>query len=115
MQALFSPLTDLGPNALDPSPAKPFTIQGKTAQLRAEIRKLCPRRPGIYGMVDRHGELVYIGKAKSLRIRLLSYFRKKGRDRRAKRIIAQARTILWEACPSEFAALHRELELIRRW
>src|SRR5688572_16393131 len=115
MQALFSPLKDLGPNALNPHPAKLFTLQGKPAQLRAQVRKLCPSQPGVYGMVDAHGELIYIGKAKRLRVRLLGYFRKKGVERRAKRIIAQARTLLWEASPSEFAALHRELELIRRW
>ena len=113
--ALGSPIQDLGPNALNPYPAKLFTVQGKAGQLRAEVRKRCPNQPGVYGMVDAHGELIYIGKAKSLRIRLLSYFRKKGRNRRAKRIVAQARMLLWEASPSEFAALHRELELIRRW
>jgi excinuclease ABC subunit C len=66
-------------------------------------------------MVDAHGELIYVGKAKSLRLRLLSYFRPKSRDPKAGRILEQTRRILWEIGPSEFAALLRELELIRRW
>lgn len=66
-------------------------------------------------MVDSHGELIYVGKAKNLRVRLLSYFRRRGRGKKATRIMAQTTTLLWECCPSEFAALLRELELIRRW
>jgi excinuclease ABC subunit C len=66
-------------------------------------------------MVDRRGELIYVGKAKRLRARLLSYFRPKSRDKKAARIIAHTRTIVWEESPSELAALLRELEVIQRW
>jgi excinuclease ABC subunit C len=66
-------------------------------------------------MVDNHGELIYVGKAKALRARLLSYFRPHSRDPKAGRILQRTRVIVWEVCRSEFAALHRELELIRRW
>lgn len=87
----------------------------RSSQLRNEVRRLCPRKPGVYGMLDRHGELVYIGKAKSLRVRLLGYFRVKSRDPKAAKIISQTRTLVWEVHGSEFAALLREWELIRRW
>jgi excinuclease ABC subunit C len=66
-------------------------------------------------MLDHRGELIYVGKAKCLRARLMSYFRKKSRDPKAGRIIDRTRTILWESAPHEFAALIRELELIRRF
>jgi excinuclease ABC subunit C len=66
-------------------------------------------------MVDAHGELIYVGKAKSLRPRMLSYFRPRSREPKAGRILARTVSLLWEYCPSEFAALHRELELIHRW
>jgi excinuclease ABC subunit C len=66
-------------------------------------------------MVDAHGELIYVGKAKRLRARLLSYFRPRSRDAKAGRIVTHARSIVWEASPCEFGALHRELDLIRRW
>jgi excinuclease ABC subunit C len=112
------PFVDFGPFALLAEPHHPtlHRLQGKRpAHLRAGIREQCPRQPGVYGMVDLHGELVYVGKAKNLRARLLSYFRPRSRDSKAGSIVAQARWIVWEPGPDEFAALHRELELIRRW
>jgi excinuclease ABC subunit C len=66
-------------------------------------------------MLDARGELIYVGKAKCLRARLLSYFRPNSRDAKAGRILQRTRTIVWETAPSEFAALLRELLLIRRW
>jgi excinuclease ABC subunit C len=66
-------------------------------------------------MVNARRELIYVGKAKCLRARLLSYFRSKSRDAKAGRILGHTRSLVWEYAPSEFAALLRELELIRRW
>jgi excinuclease ABC subunit C len=97
--------------------AEPLHIlQGRRpSQLRAQVRRDSPRRPGVYGMIDARGELIYVGKAKCLRTRLLSYFRPKSRDPKAGRIIVDARRLVWEPAASEFGALLRELELIRRW
>lgn len=97
------------------NPAFEFVSAGGRAELRRRVRQLCPALPGVYGMLNRRGALVYVGKAKVLRKRLLSYFRKGDRDEKAGRIIARTQTIVWEPGPSEFAALVRELELIRRW
>ena len=97
--------------------ATPITfVEGKNSrELRQQTRLLAPRSPGVYGMLDRMGQLIYVGKAKNLRTRLLSYFRKAGRAPKAGKIIALSRRIVWEKQPSEFASLQRELELIRRW
>jgi excinuclease ABC subunit C len=65
-------------------------------------------------MVDFAGELIYIGKSKSLRNRLASYFAESAPGK-AQSIIALTQRVLWETAPDEFAALLRELELIRRW
>jgi excinuclease ABC subunit C len=46
---------------------------------------------------------------------LLSYFRPRSRDPKAGRIVADTRLLAWEPALNEFAALLRELELIRRW
>jgi excinuclease ABC subunit C len=107
-----------GPHRLADNPeCPPFTaIQGRRpARLRALVRADCPRMPGVYGMVDGQGELIYVGKAKCLRSRLLSYFRPNSREPKAGRILENTRLLAWEVGPSEFAALLRELELIRRW
>ncbi len=107
-----------GPSRFDPTAVAPplhFVLARSAAALRQRLRGKCPRRPGVYGMVDGRGGLIYVGKAKCLRTRLLSYFRVRTRDAKAGRIIDHTRAIVWEHAPSEFAALLRELELIRRW
>ncbi|HYT94719.1 MAG TPA: UvrB/UvrC motif-containing protein [Gemmataceae bacterium] len=109
-------LSPYGPARLDPSPPSPHLVDGeRPSRLRIRVHEECPKRPGVYGMLDRHGDLVYVGKAKSLRTRLLSYFRPQSRDAKAGRIMQHIRAIAWEVSPTEFAALHRELELIQRW
>src|SRR5262249_12619988 len=107
--------TDFGPCRLALTPPKLHPVQGaRPAALRSRVREACPKKPGVYGMVAAHGELVYVGKAKNLRARLLSYFRPRSRDPKAGRILEHTGSIVWEVSPCEFAALHRELELIRR-
>jgi excinuclease ABC subunit C len=64
-------------------------------------------------MIDSRGSLIYVGKAKNLRVRLLSYFRPNSRDPKAGKIIQRTRVLLWEVTGDEFAALLRELELIQ--
>src|SRR5262245_13067796 len=82
-------------------------------RLRKQVRAHAPRTSGVYGMLDERGRLVYIGKAKHLRARLLSYFRTNSRDDKATRIIQHTRVLVWEQTGDEFAALLRELELIQ--
>lgn len=97
--------------------ARPLTsVQGRRpGRLRQAVRRLCPRTSGVYGMIDRAGELIYVGKAKALRTRLLGYFRPNSRDEKAGKIIRETCRLVWEPVADEFAALLRELELIRRW
>jgi excinuclease ABC subunit C len=91
------------------------TRSRRASRLREAVRLHCPRLPGVYGMIDAAGELIYVGKARSLRTRLLGYFRPKSRDEKAGKIIHDTRELVWELASSEFSALLRELELIRRW
>ena len=115
MSRLLPPenFTGFGPSRYLVAAVPCFQVLGP--RLRSQVRRDCPRKPGVYGMLDSHGDLIYVGKAKRLRTRLLSYFRPKSRDPKAGRILASARGIVWEVLPSEFVALLRELELIRRW
>src|SRR6266851_3368549 len=111
----FRGLWSFGPNHLDLAEDTPILVRicaTRRLGLRTQVRQQCPRRPGVYGMVSRKGEVIYVGKAKCLRARLLSYFRTKSRDPKAGRILAHTKYLVWEYAPSEFAALLRELELI---
>lgn len=80
--------------------------------LRESVRAGARNRPGIYRMLSETGVVLYVGKSKRVRTRLLSYFRAK-REEKAWRIVREARAIDWEYTPSEFASLLRELELIK--
>ena len=107
----------LGPSRFRPTIDQPVVRRlpkRSEAKLREAVREHAPRRPGIYVMLDAKERIIYVGKAKALRTRLLSYFRK-GHDPKCGRILSQTRTLLWEEARDEFAALLRELELIRRF
>ena len=107
-----------GPSRFRP-PADPWdgrAVRGRgEARLLTKVKLHAPRAPGVYGMLDPRGRVVYVGKAKCLRARLLSYFRKNSRDPKAGKILRHTRVLVWEHAADEFAALLRELELIRRF
>ncbi len=89
---------------------------GRTpSKIKIGVKERAPRRPGVYAMTDRHGRIIYVGKAKNLRVRLLSYFRTESRDRKAGRILKHTKQLAWEHATHEFPALLRELELIQRF
>lgn len=70
--------------------------------------------PGVYRMTSPDGEVIYVGKSKALRTRLLSYFRAQFPRDKGARILREAATLEWEPLPSEFSALLRELRLIKQ-
>ncbi|QDT60340.1 UvrABC system protein C [Stieleria bergensis] len=110
-----------GVDPFNPGHRRPLHMVGGLSrdELKQQVIQACPRVPGVYGMLDRSGHLIYVGKSKSLRSRLLSYFSAASEDEKGGRIIESARAIQWETQPSEFAALLREHQLIRlfapRW
>ncbi len=84
-------------------------------QLRRRIRALAENRPAVYRMFDATGRVLYVGKAKRLRTRLLTYFRAAYPDDKAARILYAASDIRWDYVPSEFAAYLSELRQIRKF
>jgi excinuclease ABC subunit C len=81
--------------------------------LRFRVRRLADDRPGTYRMLDASGRVLYVGKAKALRTRLLSYFRASYPEDKAARILHAASDIRFDPSPGEFAASLTELSLIR--
>jgi len=79
------------------------------------VRDSATDRPGVYRMIAADGEIVYVGKSKRVRSRLLSYFRGSFPEDKGARILRDADRIEWEYVPSEFAALLAELRLIKRF
>jgi excinuclease UvrABC nuclease subunit len=83
--------------------------------LRARVRTLAEHRPAVYRMVDATGKILYVGKAKRLRARLLTYFRARYPDDKAARILYASHDITWDYTPSEFSAYLGELRQIKQY
>ena len=77
--------------------------------------KALPARPGVYVFRDADGEVLYIGKAKSLRSRVRSYFQKttdgRAQIRQLPERVADVEVIV---TGSEVEALHLEQNLVKR-
>jgi excinuclease ABC subunit C len=80
-----------------------------------EQLKRLPARPGVYLFRDERGQVLYVGKAKSLRSRVRSYFQAGRRDRATITALPErvhdVETIVTQ---SEVEALHLEQNLVIR-
>ncbi len=72
-----------------------------------------PRRPGVYRMFGADGELLYVGKARSLRDRVGSYFAARNVDPKVQALVAQITAIEVTVTNSETEALLLEYNLIK--
>jgi excinuclease ABC subunit C len=83
------------------------------ARIQAYLKAL-PDSPGVYRMVDARGEVLYVGKAKSLRKRVASYAKSGGHNERISRMIAETAEMIFLTTASETEALLLESNLIKR-
>ena len=73
-----------------------------------------PKTPGSYQFKDLDGRIIYVGKAKSLRSRISSYFRlKENLPVRTQQMISEATTVEWMQVQNEVEALILEHSLIQ--
>ena len=73
-----------------------------------------PTAPGVYRMLDRAGEVLYVGKAKNIRKRVVAYARPTGHDTRIERMIAATARLEFVSTATETEALLLEANLIKR-
>jgi excinuclease ABC subunit C len=85
---------------------------GRAVLLR--YAKVAPSAPGVYRMLDAAGEVLYVGKAKSIRKRFTSYTRPTGHDTRIERVIASTAAVEFVTTATETEALLLEANLIKR-
>ena len=95
----------------DEAPAAP--LAGGVAAI-SRYAKLAPPAPGVYRMIDAKGEVLYVGKAKSIKKRIVSYARPTGHTARIMRMIAATSTIEFVSTRTETEALLLEANLIKR-
>jgi excinuclease ABC subunit C len=72
-----------------------------------------PDSPGSYQFKDADGRVIYVGKAKSLRSRVMSYFGT-GLAERTRQMVETADTVEWIAVRNEVEALFLEFNLIKK-
>ncbi|MER7751748.1 excinuclease ABC subunit UvrC [Kitasatospora sp. NPDC097643] len=75
-----------------------------------------PTSPGVYKFRDAHGRVIYVGKAKSLRPRLSSYFQDlAGLHPRTATMVTTAASVEWTVVATEVEALQLEYSWIKEF
>jgi excinuclease ABC subunit C len=79
-----------------------------------EIAKKAPNKPGVYKYLDKNGDVLYVGRATSLRARLKQYFQKQIDDR-IKEMVLLADDIEYIETNSVLEAIILEANLIKKY
>ena len=74
-----------------------------------------PDQPGVYKYFDEQGTIIYIGKAKSLKKRVNSYFTKVHDNRKTAVLVSKIKDIQYTVVDSEYDALLLENSLIKEF
>lgn len=94
-------------------PRPPATLR-EQPWVREKLPAL-PDGPGVYFFKDRNGKVLYVGKAKSLRKRVASYFATGGHTLKTLRMLHQARDVEYLLVDSELEALMVENNCIKKY
>jgi len=89
------------------------TLDGVIESVREQLTTL-PRSPGVYLFRDESDDVLYVGKAKTLRARVRSYFNRGDGRPGIERMVTRIRRIETIVTSSEAEALHLEQNLVKR-
>jgi DNA polymerase-3 subunit epsilon len=96
-------------------PLEPTRRGKRVWPMPREVRLGLPDRPGLYRMLRTSGDVLYVGKAASLRQRVNSYFRKqRGVHERTLEMLSQARALSFDVTESPLEAALLEPDEIKR-
>ncbi len=93
--------------------AAPASVRQGVAVIRGFWRH-APLGPGVYRMIAADGEVLYVGKAKSVRRRIASYARALGHNNRIARMIALTASMVFVSTETETEALLLETNYIKQ-
>ncbi len=100
-------------NMLAVEPGRPAALTG--AELIRSLLPTLPNDAGVYRMLDERGDVLYVGKAKSLKKRVPAYTKPQVLPARLQRMIALTRSMEFVTTASEVEALLLEANLIKRY
>src|SRR5437660_3009267 len=89
-------------------------VPGAGEDAIARHARHAPASPGVYRMIDARSEVLYVGKAKNIKKRILAYRRPQAHPARIMRMIAATATIEFVSTTTETEALLLEANLIKR-
>ncbi len=98
-----------------PAPAAEQVASATGAAVIASYVKSLPGSPGVYRMLDAAGNVIYVGKARSLKARVSNYARLGGHTQRIARMISATAAMEFVTVRTEAEALLLEANLIKRF
>ena len=99
------------PSLDEPGEAVP---EGAGEDVIARYARHAPAAPGVYRMIDARGEVLYVGKAKNIKKRIIAYRRPQAHPTRIARMIGATASIEFVSTATETEALLLEANLIKR-
>ena len=99
--------------AMDEPPAEPSRVARGAEAIRAFWRH-APLKPGVYRMIGAEGEVLYVGKARSIKKRIAAYMAPERQPSRIARMVAQTRSMVFVTTESDAEALLLEANLIKQ-
>ncbi|MDQ4106885.1 MAG: exonuclease domain-containing protein, partial [Actinomycetota bacterium] len=88
--------------------------RGRIKPQKQHLAAGVPDAPGVYYFVDKHGTVLYVGKAKSLKARVRTYFNGGDGRRKVARLVEEVAEVRYTQTPGELQALILEAREIRR-
>ena len=98
---------------LDESAAEPGPLARGAAVIKS-FWKHAPLGPGVYRMIGDDGEVLYVGKARSIKKRILAYTTPERQSTRIARMISQTVSMVFVTTETEAEALLLEANLIKQ-
>ncbi len=91
-----------------------FDVKNGVCNLRKYI-KIAPENPGVYRMIDKFEEVLYVGKAKNIKKRIVAYTQLNKLPKRLQQMVARIERMEFIIVENEARALLVENELIKKY